>query len=162
MKIGVSGHRRREGADWTWVRGKMAEEIVRARNVTGYTSLAPGADQIFADIVLGAGKPLVAVVPVCRGRIELEDGARADFDRFCVQAAKVIRVEGATPDDAFYKTGKRVADAVDQMIFVWDGAPARGPGGTAEVVAYARSRRKRGLILDPIRLTVRDLDAEDR
>lgn len=136
----------------------MKETIVSIGNVCGYTSLAPGADQIFAETILEEGMRLVAVVPVCNGRAELEIGARAEFDRLCAEAAEVIRVEGATPDEAFYEAGKKVVEASDRMIFVWDGGASRGLGGTADVVEHARACARTGLVFDPIRLTVRDFE----
>lgn len=156
-KIGVSGHRRRDGADWDWVRGAMHDLILRDRNVVGLTSLAPGADQIFAETILLLEKRLIAVLPVFRGRIQLEEEEKAAFDRLCARADRVIRVKGATQDEAFLKAGRRVADRADMMIFVWDGGPSRGLGGTADIVAYAIRRRKRGIILDPIERRVRPL-----
>lgn len=157
MKIGVSGHRWRDGADWEWVRTQLGEFIVGTRSIAGYTSLAPGADQIFAESVLDLGKRLVAVVPICRGRIELEDCEKPAFDRFCRQARKIIRVKADTPDEAILKAGKRVVNLVDRMIFVWDGEPSRGLGGTADIVAYAANKRISGVILDPIACAVRPL-----
>lgn len=157
MKVGVSGHRWRDGADWEWVRERIDDYVVRIRSVSGYTSLAPGADQIFASSVLDHDRRLVAVIPMCRGRIELEDVDKPSFDRFQNQARKIIRVKGATPDEAFLRAGKRVVNLVDRMIFVWDGEPARGPGGTAEIVSYAAQKRKPGVILDPIARSVRRL-----
>jgi hypothetical protein len=35
---------------------------------------------------------------------------------------------------------KLMIDAADELYAVWDGKPARGYGGTADVVAYARER----------------------
>jgi len=35
-----------------------------------------------------------------------------------------------------------MVDAADELFAVWDGQPARGHGGTADVVAYARERGK--------------------
>ncbi len=131
--------------------------ISAAGAVMGNTSLAPGADQIFADAILDHAQQLVAVLPVFCGHVELEDGAKPDFDRLCARACEIIRVKGDTPDDAFMRAGKRVVDESDQMIFVWDGAPSRGLGGTADVVGYARERRKQGVILDPISRTITPL-----
>lgn len=45
-------------------------------------------------------------------------------------------------EEAFYAAGKAVVDACDWLIAVWDGEPARGLGGSADVVAYARNRGK--------------------
>jgi hypothetical protein len=33
-----------------------------------------------------------------------------------------------------------MVDHADELYAVWDGQPARGYGGTADVVAYARQR----------------------
>ena len=33
-----------------------------------------------------------------------------------------------------------MVDEADELYAVWDGKPARGYGGTADVVAYARGR----------------------
>lgn len=157
VKIGVSGHRWRDGADWDWVRAKIEEIVAGTRNVVGYTSLASGADQIFAETILAHRRPLVAVVPYCRGRIELEDAERSAFDRLFARADKIVDVEGPTADEAFLTAGKYVADGVDKMVFVWDGEPARGKGGTADIVAYAAQKRISGIILDPITCTIRSL-----
>jgi len=55
----------------------------------------------------------------------------------------------------------RVVDLADLLIAVWDGKPARGPGGTADVVAYAASAGKPYVWLDPIRLTTRTGGAQE-
>jgi hypothetical protein len=157
MKVGVSGHRWRDGANWEWVRAAIRDIVVSTRSVSGYTSLAPGADQLFAEIMLEENKRLVAVVPICNGEIELEEAEKPAFDRFYLQADKIIRVKGNSPDEAFFRAGKKVADCVDQMIFVWDGEPSRGLGGTADIVSYAAKKHKKGVVLDPIACTIRRL-----
>ena len=157
MKLGVSGHRWRDGADWDWVRREIEGIILRIGTVSGLTSLAPGADRVFADEILAGGKDLVSVAPAVNGVIELERTEKAAFDRYAARSAAIIRVEGATPDEAFLKAGERVADEADYMVFVWDGGPSRGYGGTADIVAYARSTGKAGIILDPVLRTSRDL-----
>lgn len=43
------------------------------------------------------------------------------------------------PEEAFLACGKAVADWTDILIAIWDGRPAKGRGGTGDVVAYARS-----------------------
>ena len=45
-------------------------------------------------------------------------------------------------------------DGSDVLIAVWDGEPARGRGGTAEVVAYARSLGKPVVLIDSNTLEV--------
>jgi hypothetical protein len=44
--------------------------------------------------------------------------------------------------DAYDRAGRYVVDHCDVLIAVWDGQPARGRGGTAEVVKYAQERKR--------------------
>jgi hypothetical protein len=43
-------------------------------------------------------------------------------------------------EDAYERAGRYVVDRSDAIIALWDGEPARGQGGTAAIVAYARKR----------------------
>ena len=47
------------------------------------------------------------------------------------------RPAGGAPSD-YLAAGCRVAALADLLLAVWDGEPARGRGGTADVVAFAR------------------------
>jgi hypothetical protein len=42
--------------------------------------------------------------------------------------------------DAYYRAGQFVVQNSDVLIAIWDGEPAEGPGGTAEIIAYAREK----------------------
>jgi hypothetical protein len=37
------------------------------------------------------------------------------------------------------RAGEKVVDLSDTLLAVWDGLPAKGYGGTADVVTYARA-----------------------
>ena len=43
-------------------------------------------------------------------------------------------------EDCYLAAGHRVVELSDLMLAVWDGSPAKGKGGTADVVAYAVRR----------------------
>jgi hypothetical protein len=43
-------------------------------------------------------------------------------------------------EQAHLDGGRAVVDNSSLLVAVWDGQPARGLGGTADVVAYARQR----------------------
>ncbi len=45
--------------------------------------------------------------------------------------------------------GRAVADRSDLLLAVWDGAPAAGLGGTADIVRYAEERGKAVEIIWP-------------
>jgi hypothetical protein len=137
----------------------MAEIIFETRKVVGFTSLAVGADQLFAETVLAYGRKLVSVIPVHHNVEQLVGVEERRFKALRNRSSRVIRVAGRSADDAFLRAGQRVCDSVDRMIFVWDGGPPLGPGGTADIVAYARKMERDGVILDPIDKRVRNLSS---
>lgn len=117
--------------------------------------LAAGADQVAADVALESGYALEAVLPFGR------DDYAADFDADQVaayratldRAAAVLELPGdrARSLDAYLMAGRATVAQSDLMIAVWDGLPARGRGGTGEVVELAlrRGRPVIHLSLDP-------------
>jgi hypothetical protein len=44
----------------------------------------------------------------------------------------------APGEDAYEAAGRWIATESEVLIAVWDGQPARGRGGTADTVSYAR------------------------
>jgi len=109
--------------------------------VTGLSCLADGADQIFARAVLDHGGTLEVIVPARRYRQGLPEQARPDYDRLLAAAARVHRMPAEESDaQAHMAAGVRMLEMADELWAVWDGKPARGYGGTADVVACARDR----------------------
>jgi len=104
------------------------------------SSLAVGADQLFADVALSCGAELTVVIPSC----DYEEGFAdpAELARYRQLRGRATReVQLAFPystDEAYYAAGAFIADNCDRLLAVWDGRPARGHGGTADIVRYAR------------------------
>jgi hypothetical protein len=105
------------------------------------SSLAAGADQLFAEIALEYGIALTAVIPGMDYEAHLgDDRVRASYRRLLKCCAERVQLpHEPTHDEAYYAAGRYIVDHVDRMIAVWDGAPARGLGGTGDIVDYARS-----------------------
>jgi hypothetical protein len=115
----------------------------------GVSSLAEGADQLFADHVLEAGGSLEAILP-CAGyaRSLLTDAGRTRFERLRQAAGTVITLPYPEPsEEAFLAAGLVLVERCDHLFALWDGLQARGLGGTADVVAYARARRRQVTVL---------------
>ena len=73
------------------------------------------------------------------------DEGRARFDELRQAAATVITLPYPKPSEqAFLAAGQAVVDRCDHLFAIWDGQPARGLGGTADIVAYARCPRTPG------------------
>ncbi len=73
--------------------------------------------------------------------------------------AEHIRVitENGTREDAYLDCGMATVDGCDLLLAVWDREPARGKGGTADVIAYAGLLGKPMIIID-----AHTLEAEHR
>ena len=110
--------------------------------MTGLSCLADGADQIFARAVLDHGGRIEAVIPATHYRDGLPAGAHAEYDRLLAQAARVHRLPFTeSTSEAHMAASTFMLSRAGQLWAVWDGKPARGYGGTADVVAWARENR---------------------
>ncbi|KAB2380254.1 hypothetical protein [Actinomadura montaniterrae] len=142
MRIAVTGHRdltaRSALAVEAWIRDLLGSH---APGLVGVSCLAEGADQIFARVVLELGGTLEAVVCAADRRRALPATARELYDRLLGAAARTRRLPFAESTSHAHEAANLVMlEAVDELIAVWDGRPARGRGGTAEVVDEARRR----------------------
>jgi len=64
MRVGVTGHQKREGIDWDWTRIAIEKELAALTPpIEGWSALAVGADQLCARAVLERGGCIVTVVP---------------------------------------------------------------------------------------------------
>ena len=113
-----------------------------ALNLVGVTMLGPGADQLFARVVLALGGALYVVVPAAQYRDSFEDAAaQAGYDELYGRASYFEALEHTeSTEQAHMDGGRAVVDRSSVLVAVWDGQPARGLGGTADVVGYARER----------------------
>ncbi|MET9227704.1 hypothetical protein [Lentzea sp. NPDC003310] len=140
-RLAITGHRGLSADLEAEVDRMIRAAVAATGSVVGVSCLADGADAVFAQAVLDAGGALVAVLPAARYREALPELYRPVYDRLLARAGKVVQLEFITPDPhAYMEAGKRMVDESDVLLAVWDGLPGRGPGGTADVVAYARSR----------------------
>jgi hypothetical protein len=141
IRIAGAGHRNLPPATAELVRAAIRAELAPvAPDVVGISFLADGADAIFARAVLDVGGTIEAVVPAARYRVGLPPGHRPVYDELFGQAAQVHRREAvASTPEAHMEASKFMIELGDELLAVWDGQPARGYGGTADIVAYARS-----------------------
>ncbi len=141
MRVGVTGHQQAPQHAWDYVEREMRSRlVVAAPPLVGVTSLAAGADQLFARLVLEVGGAVEVIVPSDGYGDTFDDGG-AEYRFLLGRAASSTKLEFAAPsEEAFFEAGKRIVRTVDLVIAVWDGEDAKGVGGTADVVRYARSR----------------------
>jgi len=143
-RIAITGHRGLSPEVTRLVDTAIRRELARfAGNGTliGLSCLADGADQVFARAVLDAGGALEVIIPAARYRDGLPEDCHAVYDELLVTAGVVCRLDHveSTPE-AHMDASTAMLERADHVLAVWDGLPARGYGGTADVVNYARRR----------------------
>ena len=143
-RIGVTGHRTFDDVDGTAdaIDGVLAGLV--ADEVQVWSSLAEGADRLVAERAMARGASLVVVLPLraAEYRKDFADPLSvAEFDRLVGAASEVhlARPDDPTREAAYEAAGREMLGHIDVLIAVWDGAPARGRGGTAQIVGEARA-----------------------
>jgi hypothetical protein len=125
--------------------------------IEGLTSLAEGADQVFAEAVLRCGGSLHAIIPITDYEKCFQGEPLKNFIRL-KKKSDVTQLQGDdSPQRSFLNAGRYIADHADLLIAVWDGEPAVDLGGTADVVEYALQKGKRVVQIDPVARSVRSL-----
>jgi len=153
VRVGVTGHRRLGGRELEveaaigGVLDEIRSHLLPADGVEPITVISPlaeGADRAAARAALVRGMHLEVLLPlpVDDYRTDFAEGSsRREFDELLAYADRVeVVAPQATRDDAYHEVGIRTLDACDVLLAVWDGAPAAGRGGTAEIVEVARGR----------------------
>ena len=122
--------------------------------------LAEGADRVVARAVLDYPDAHLGVVLPLALEDYLEDFAseesRKEFEELLGRCDKPVflrtrRIQDECSDpktmaelrcDSYAHAGQYIVDHCDVLIAVWDGAPSRGRGGTAEIVQYALEKNR--------------------
>lgn len=157
FRVGVTGHRALDREDR--LRQVVREALGEIKRIVAgdqgddgvglvvLSSLAEGADRLVAEVVLEQEPAaLHAILPLEPADYEKDFSTVASWMQFRnlldrAQDMTVISSGNARPA-AYAAAGQRVVERCDVLIALWDGQPARGPGGTAEIVEYARQVEK--------------------
>ena len=149
MITGITGHRRITNI--TWVGDTLAKQITRQGITHGLSSLAAGAGQLFADLLLQRHIPYTAVVPSEHYEDTFEEPNDVKtYQNLLVHAQNVHRLHFGHPSDpADWAAAQYIADHCALLIAVWDGRPSPSVSGASKVVAYAKQHKKRIMHLNP-------------
>ena len=140
--IGVTGHQRIPTEAVDFVEEGIVDTLsAYGSDLVGVSSLAAGADQMFAGIVLRLGGRLHVIIPCDKYETTFSDDRALQLFRYYHdQAEKVEKLPYEAPtEEAFLRAGYRVVDSSQTLVAIWDGEGSRGKGGTADIVGYARS-----------------------
>lgn len=148
VRIGVTGHRFL--AEVEKLRAAVEEALDRVEaafpdaQIAIVSPLAEGADRLVAEAGLERGAALIAPLPLPRDdyMTDFETGeSKAAFVGLLEQAEEVIELpRTGERNDAYAQVGEWVLDQSDAIIAIWDGRPAQGKGGTADIARRALDR----------------------
>jgi hypothetical protein len=158
LRVGVTGHRWLDPSD-TVLADVVRDALTRIRNactssdtdvtrvqLTVVSSLAEGADRIVARAALAMGARLEVVLPLAETdfRADFADERSAsEFSALLERAASVTIVPGRPErPEAYAAAGRMVMHRSDVLLAMWDGAPARGEGGTGDLVDTVQAAGK--------------------
>jgi len=149
-RIGVTGHQNIPPEARAAVSRLARDALAEHPSLVAVSSLAAGADQIVASAALAAGGALMLIVPCVHYRSTLSGDDLKRYDRLSAVAIDVELLPFDQPsEEAFMAAGKRVVDVSEHVLAIWDGLPAAGYGGTADVVEYARGLGREVTVIWP-------------
>jgi hypothetical protein len=141
MRVGITGHRAlpepvaREVNLFLYDHARLYD----AASLVAVSCLADGPDTWWAQHVLAVGGRLEAVIPAGEYREGLPAWHHRQYDDHLTRATAIHRTALTESTPEAHQTGSQLlVDHCDHLVAAWDGLPARGLGGTADVVAYAR------------------------
>ncbi|HET9168740.1 MAG TPA: hypothetical protein VFN97_04860 [Actinospica sp.] len=136
--IGLTGHQEMPLIAFEYAERELRRLLADDPDPRGMCSLAAGADQLFARLVLEAGGSLHAVIPSRDYDRTFGPADLATYRELLAAAAETTVLDYDEPGEpAYYAAGLYVVEHCDLLAAVWNGEPARGLGGTGDIVRYA-------------------------
>ena len=151
LRVGVTGHRVLEESTRRWVARQLDDLFSFLAGLSPsavprrvLSSLAIGADQMFAEAAHRHGIPIEVVIPFGSFIEDFAQGSERDsYERFLSAAASTTWLPWEERSNGAYLAGGVwVVDHCDLLIAIWNGEKAAGVGGTGDVVDYSRDAGK--------------------
>ncbi|HEV7703232.1 MAG TPA: hypothetical protein VGO46_03025 [Gemmatimonadaceae bacterium] len=157
--IGVTGHRSLRAGDEDAITARIRTLLTLIKSeapntpVVLLSALAEGADRLVARVAVREGTSLIAVLPLEQSNYETDFADTRSRDDFrvhladprteqCIIAPQLdaaVVAPGGARDLQYLLAGLYIARNSDVLIALWDGTPARGVGGTADIVEFRRT-----------------------
>jgi hypothetical protein len=143
LVVGVTGHRDPPAEAEGPLRERFGEVLTRLQQrhpsmeLLVLSGLAAGADLIAAEEALARGVAVFGCLPMPQAEYE-KDFAPGELERFrtVLHRCRRVIVVGTSAERAqnYVDVADFIAYYCHVLVAFWDGLPARGPGGTAQVV----------------------------
>jgi hypothetical protein len=151
VTVGVSGHRSFRDIE---VISKAVDTILQKIQIAYgeepirvISPLAEGADRLVAKRAFELYSAQLIVPLPFEMSVYMQDfksnDSKEEFSGLVDRAAEVILLPAkSSRGESFLAVGLYVLNKCDVLIAIWDGEPARGTGGTAQIVDEARKQGK--------------------
>ena len=127
--------------------------------LVGVCSAAAGADLLFLEACAEAGYKTIVLLSFPRERFAKDFEDAAEWQRACelMDAAHWCEVSPGNEEApaAYHVVSREMLEIADRMIFLWDGLPPSGLGGTGETVIETKERGIPSRIIDALSFEVR-------
>lgn len=141
-----------------WLEAQIRQELQRFEVTEAYSCLATAVECLFASIILKQKLPLVAIIPASDDLPEVKSDY-GHVDRLKEQAIQQIQLPKEPEDHqtAMFEANELMVEKVDVLLAVWNSLPERGFGGTADIVAYAKTLHKTIIQINPANRSIKVL-----
>ena len=149
--IGVTGHRQLNEVEQ--ISSGVDEALNKVKrtfpgeSLTIISPLAEGADRLVVWRALEYPNTRLIVplpLPIDDYMTDFESHeSREEFQVLLARTEEVIELPPRiSREEAYMAVGRYILDHCQILIAIWDGLPARGQGGTGQIVTEARQRKK--------------------
>lgn len=153
MIVAFTGHRpnklggyRIPNPIYRWVTFRLRDELEWLKPSHAISGMALGVDQWAAEICIRMKIPFTAALPFAGQQLAWPPSSQNHFFNLLQQADRTIYVSPPGYEPAkMQRRNEWMVDNCDVLIAVWDGTP----GGTGNCVAYAASKGKEIIRIQP-------------
>jgi len=148
IAIGFTGHRALNDESRSRIRILEFLQDFKAKTsktIYGVSSAAVGGDLVFAESCIQTGIPVRILLPFSKDQFR-EDFDEPTWKRSEAVMQQAISVEviggGQSAQESYYDCGIETVQQSQMLVALWNGNPARGLGGTAEIVDFAKEQAR--------------------
>ena len=161
MKVGLTGHQNiGSKSDIDWVKTVLKKQIEKYNVTNGICCLAVGADQLYAELLKAKEIDFTVIIPSAGYEKTFDEHSELlEYERLLSTAKDTIELDFSSPTEkAFYAAGKEVVNRSNMIFAIWNGKKAKGLGGTADIVDFAKQQEKQVIHINPVNKTVSKID----
>ncbi len=148
LKVGVTGHRKlkNEKDIEKLLKDELVKLDINYEFIEVISPLADGADRLVAKFLTDEyDSKLIVPLPFEKDEYkkDFSEESQNEFDEYLEKASSIYMVDSLDNNNretCYLHVGQEVVDKCDVLIALWDGKPAKGEGGTGDIVAYAKKK----------------------